>query len=181
MNVDGMPANAASVSGIHGNTYYYINENGNLDSFCLTYYGSTELVYTPNGMDASDLTLTGGYFFTVKYITDCPEAAKEYYAESWGNLFPNAVYISEATSSYNCHSYAWYSQDTETNDVWMSYPNIYYSSYDMSYVEVDTPRVGISSAILIRTYLPHSKIFIPALSSAFPERNPTAFVGTPTR
>lgn len=45
-----------------------------------------------------------------------------------------------ATAYFNCHSYAWYSQNTETNDYWMDDPQKYYDSG--MYYEVSTPSVG---------------------------------------
>ena len=37
-------------------------------------------------------------------------------------------YISEATKQYNCHSYAWYSQDVDVNEYWMNAPSEYHRS-----------------------------------------------------
>lgn len=48
--------------------------------------------------------------------------------------------LSQATMHYNCHSYAWYSQNTSSNQFWMNDPSEYYS--DGSYYEVSTPTVG---------------------------------------
>lgn len=45
-----------------------------------------------------------------------------------------------ATRYFNCHSYAWYSQDVSTNHYWMPDPHYYYD--DGSYYEVATPIVG---------------------------------------
>ena len=50
------------------------------------------------------------------------------------------IRISDATYRYNCHSYAWYSQDINTNNVWMNDPSLYYT--DGSYYEVWVPRKG---------------------------------------
>ena len=54
--------------------------------------------------------------------------------------FPNAVNIAPATWDYNCHSYAWYSQDYNSNFYWMPDPTAYIT--DGSSYEVDTPQVG---------------------------------------
>lgn len=57
-------------------------------------------------------------------------------------IYPQNEMLSQSTTGYNCHSYAWYSQNTASNDIWISYPNAYYQSSDMSYERVYTPRVG---------------------------------------
>lgn len=54
--------------------------------------------------------------------------------------FPNATRLSTATAKYNCHSYAWYSRNVNSNDIWIDDPSLYYE--DGSYYEVSTPEVG---------------------------------------
>lgn len=54
--------------------------------------------------------------------------------------YSSAVLLSSATSIYNCHSYAWYSQST-SNPYWMNYPNSYMT--DGSYSQRSgSPSVG---------------------------------------
>ena len=48
--------------------------------------------------------------------------------------------LSNPTKRYNSHSYAWYSQNVETNQYWIDDPTNYYSS--IKYEEVTTPQVG---------------------------------------
>lgn len=48
--------------------------------------------------------------------------------------FPLAVRISSASNHYNCHSYAWYSQNVLDNHYWINSPSKYYD--DGSYYEV---------------------------------------------
>lgn len=55
------------------------------------------------------------------------------------SLVPNAKRLSNSSSKYNCHSYAWYSQSTK-NPYWMNDPTKYYT--DGSYYEVALPQVG---------------------------------------
>ena len=50
--------------------------------------------------------------------------------------YPNVTIVSDATTNYNCHSYAWYSQNTNTNVYWMNDPGKYIS--DGSYTKVGT-------------------------------------------
>lgn len=54
--------------------------------------------------------------------------------------YKDAVLLGNPTTAYNCHSYAWYSQNTSTNTYWMNDPTQYYTDY--SYCEVSTPRAG---------------------------------------
>ena len=55
-------------------------------------------------------------------------------------IFPNATRLSTATAKYNCHSYAWYSRNVNSNDIWIDDPSLFYE--DGSYYEVSTPEVG---------------------------------------
>jgi len=48
------------------------------------------------------------------------------------SLYPNATLLSDSTSNYNCHSYAWYS-DSTSNIYWMSNPSAYMT--DGSYTQ----------------------------------------------
>lgn len=122
--------------------FNYITENGYVVTYYLSFYDATGLAFTPNGTDVSDFSLTNNYYFTRRYTDEHPEIAKRQMREMIAAIFPDAIYISEATSAYNCHSYAWYSQNTLTNTVWINSPNVYYHAADMSYERVYTPRVG---------------------------------------
>ena len=62
------------------------------------------------------------------------------YNSIYDTLFPDATRLSSATARYNCHSYAWYSQNTSSNVCWMNNPEYYYNDY--SYDEVLEPRCG---------------------------------------
>ncbi|MEI2394594.1 MULTISPECIES: hypothetical protein [Paenibacillus] len=90
---------------------------------------SSYTVYTPNGtavqVDKSAEQLT----------SDEKKAADNYVADKYSS----ATLLSPATSIYNCHSYAWYSQST-TNPYWMNYPNAYMT--DGSYYQSSSPSVG---------------------------------------
>lgn len=48
--------------------------------------------------------------------------------------FPSADRIVSASARYNCHSFAWYFQNVNTNQYWMNNPDDYYN--DNSYFEV---------------------------------------------
>lgn len=48
--------------------------------------------------------------------------------------YPTLVMLNAATISYNCHSYAWYSQNVDTNDYWISDPGSFLT--DGTYVQL---------------------------------------------
>lgn len=64
----------------------------------------------------------------------------ERWNESYSANFPNAVRLRTATSYYNCHSYAWYSEGSN-NDYWIPFPDEFFDGND-SYEEVYSPAVG---------------------------------------
>ncbi len=70
--------------------------------------------------------------------------------------YPNAIPLSGASYQYNCHSYAWYSQDTSTNDVWIPDPSAFYE--DGSYIEVFTPQAGDIVCYYFGDEIKHSAI-----------------------
>lgn len=47
--------------------------------------------------------------------------------------YPNCNYISEATTNYNCHSYAWHKMST-SNKLWMEDPSAYMTDGSYTYV-----------------------------------------------
>lgn len=55
--------------------------------------------------------------------------------------YENAVKISRSSAKYNCHSYAWYSQNTAENTYWINEPLNFYDDSN-EYVVVTTPRAG---------------------------------------
>ena len=60
--------------------------------------------------------------------------------EEYDSVSANSDRLYTATAFYNCHSYAWYSQNTTTNQYWISNPSGYYNCG--LYYEVSTPLVG---------------------------------------
>ena len=52
--------------------------------------------------------------------------------ESYDTAYPNATRLRSATTNYNCHSYAWYSQST-SNIYWINYPESYLN--DGTYIQ----------------------------------------------
>ena len=68
----------ATGDGIEGisTLYYYVDENGNTVSFRLRFRAQTGLIFTPNGTDASDFTLTGNNYYTLTFLDELPEGYK---------------------------------------------------------------------------------------------------------
>lgn len=66
----------------------------------------------------------------------------EYFGDRWANTltmqmkneYPNAKVLAKADNRYNCHSYAWYKQDT-SNEYWLNDPYDFIA--DGSYKEVN--------------------------------------------
>ena len=121
---------------VTSNNAILINSNGFRARAC------PNSVYTPNGTDVDNSSITQIDVNVVSYIDDLSDNGKTAIADHWGNRYPNATYLSEATYSYNCHSYAWYSQNSSTNTYWINFPTAYYSSSDMSYERTYTPQIG---------------------------------------
>lgn len=58
-----------------------------------------------------------------------------------GNHFPNAKRFASATARYNCHSYAWASENLTNPNYWVNSPANYYKTGN-NYYEVSTPQFG---------------------------------------
>jgi len=84
----------------------------------------TTTVHTPN------LTEVEVIYRTDSDLTQTDLDTIDEYMETY---FPNVEKVGEPTRYYNCHSYAWYSQNI-TNHYWMNYPKAYYEdgSYELS-------------------------------------------------
>jgi hypothetical protein len=102
-------------------------------------YGSDTIAYvkTPNG---SKVTV-----FIRKY--NASEVASAY-AYTIGH-YPKAIINSSATTNYNCHSYAWFSQST-SNIYWMNNPGIYMG--DGSYKKVGTSPTAVKQKVCYTQY-----------------------------
>lgn len=91
---------------------------------------SYTFVLTPNG---SEVRVTSSlYDFDDDGAAECNAR--------YDAVSPNDSRLYGATYRFNCHSYAWYSQDTTSNRYWMENPSLYYR--DGSYYEVTTPAIG---------------------------------------
>ena len=77
----------------------------------------------------------------------------------YDSRYPNATRIFDANGDYNCHSYAWYSQDVLSNNYWMDYPYPYYEETDL-YEETSTPQVGDIVCYFNGNVIKHSGIIV---------------------
>jgi hypothetical protein len=62
--------------------------------------------------------------------------------------YPNAHFVSEATTKFNCHSLAWWNQSTYTNIIWIDFNDAFLrdpaSTFIASSTQTTTPQ-GVSS------------------------------------
>lgn len=130
-------ADARAISGLYSNSSSIYSEYSSVANQATTRageyaYGSS--VYTPNNSEVET------YYNRYPELTD--EEIEQMYLATLAE-YPNAEYLRPASVKYNCHSYAWYSQET-SNKHWMNDPSLYMS--DGSYYRMTTsPRVGMKA------------------------------------
>lgn len=89
-----------------------------------------------------EITTPNGNIVEVnEHTSELPTWFIDAYSNYANDLEISATKTDEPTIYYNCHSYAWY-WDNSNNTYWMNEPDMYYSSIDQSYVEVQNPRKG---------------------------------------
>ncbi len=124
---------------ISGNTKYstrnILNENKPLikqtkisDFTTFTTEPSYDYVTTPNGSEVP-----------VQTNEELSNSTIIEYDSYIDELYPDAIRLRSASSLYNCHSYAWYSQSI-ANIYWMNNPSKYYE--DLSYISTTSPQIG---------------------------------------
>lgn len=89
-------------------------------------YGYVTSIQTPNLTNVNVIK-----FETDAWTSSVKKKIKTYYQ----NNFPQATFLSEATSTYNCHNYAW-NMTEGGDDYWMNDPSAYMT--DWSYVETSS-------------------------------------------
>ncbi len=108
-----------------------LNGNGVIESFeVLPAYAA--FVLTPNGSSIFVYDLLADYETGVLNALDT----------GMDNKYPTTPKFDSATAKYNCHSYAWYSQNYEENTYWMDDPSAYYQSTGSVYIEVTSAQPG---------------------------------------
>jgi len=117
----------------NGRSYFlfkYNNQKIAKKSFNLFSISLPTSVQTPNGTNV-------GFMIRGEQLSASTKVA-------WNNYvrinFPNTTLLSVATSNYNCHSYAWYSQSPSSNLFWINDPSAYMT--DGSYTYVGTNPTG---------------------------------------
>ncbi len=93
---------------------------------CLTLADEPIVIYTPKGSPVYAYLLDEMSQFEIIF---CNAAAQE--------LHPNAILISSASRTYNCHGYAWHVSEGG-EPVWINAPNQYIYWEDGSYVEMNS-------------------------------------------
>ena len=104
--------------------FYQSTVKNNFDSFDCLYNSpsvpaSRSYVLTPNGNSVN----------TVQYTEELTSSEIASYNSYISSMCPNAIFLSNPTNRYNCHSYAWYMQNPIYNTHWMPWPNTYVSDY----------------------------------------------------
>lgn len=108
-----------------------------LDVSSIVARDTSATIKTPNGSSVA----------VVKRTYSASESASAY--NYTVTNYPNATVVSGATTNYNCHSYAWYSQST-SNVYWMNDPGKYMS--DGSYTQVGTSPTATSQKVCYTQY-----------------------------
>jgi len=87
---------------------------------------SPKTITTPNGSEVSAFSVL---IFDAFSYTDL-----QAYKDNIESRYPSTTFISDATQNYNCHSYAWYSQNSSTNKIWLNDPSMFWQdgSYEMT-------------------------------------------------
>ena len=86
-------------------------------------------------------------YFCDDYIQEIKDDIAQNHAKDCQNKGYTVLNLQPASIKYNCHSYAWHSQDVLSNNIWLNSPEVYYSETDASYELVDVangeePRIG---------------------------------------
>lgn len=74
-----------------------------------------------------------GTIVQVALIDELTSAEISAYDSDYASKYPAATKLYHATNRFNCHSYAWYSQNTATNNYWIRSPKAYWE--DGSYTK----------------------------------------------
>lgn len=108
---------------------------------------STILVFSSTNAKPNIYTPKGTKVSSVYNVSDEFEKKDiDKYNDEYDSKYPYAIRFSTATRMYNCHSYAWYSQDYTTNKYWIDDPSVYYT--DGSYIEIPYTEVQPRDRIL---------------------------------
>ena len=116
------------------------------------YYSIPTTVYTPNS------TAVSAYENIIDFSNDDIQVLNIV----GDNIAPSATRLDSATARYNCHSYAWYNQNTTTNNIWIDDPTSFVN--DWSYEEISSPSIGSIILYFDGATIIHSGIVVSILS-----------------
>lgn len=92
--------------------------------------------------NATVKTPKGSLVKVVKISPDLSQSEKNAINKDTDAKYPKATRKASATTNYNCHSYAWYSQNTSTNKYWMEDPSKYWNDGSYKRFTDLRPRTG---------------------------------------
>lgn len=147
-------------------------------------------IYTPNGTEIPLIWIDKEIYYT-EYIydntIDC-KSQNRFYGMTWTshntsltaqnaamyyflNAYPSTELIASVNPSYNCHSYAWYSQST-SNNYWINEPYVYIDdgSYSITYNNISAGNKVCYIYIPWAYYLEHSGIVVSPANGTIPMR-----------
>lgn len=81
----------------------------------------------------------GGTVSSLYILNDLPSSVISQVNSNFDAVSSNDYRLSGATARYNCHSYAWHSQDTSLNQHWIDDPSGFIGG---GYYKVSTPQAG---------------------------------------
>ncbi len=118
--------------------YDIANAADTIENFAQVEYSKVDSVASANQIITYVYTPNGSKVQVIQRAYNAAEAAQAYYYTI--STYPNVIVKSKATTNYNCHSYAWYSQDVNNNVYWMNDPALYIS--DGSYKKLGKKALG---------------------------------------
>lgn len=125
--------------------------------FCNFHYAWGQLpiiIYTPQGPKV----------IVYERIDEISEAEKEAQRQHFTQKYPKAVYLDEATSTYNCHNYAW-NMTEGGGKFWMDEPTTYMT--DGSYVSTYSFDIKATKIYYDNGYLEAHSAVIPSPNSSY--------------
>lgn len=69
------------------------------------------------------------------------------YINNFMSSYSDVIELSAPTRNYNCHSYAWYSQDIENNFAWIPDPKIFYEDYSYDEIIVEEEDIKVNDIV----------------------------------
>lgn len=109
---------------------------------------STAYVYTPKGSRV-EVIANRTWADTIYTYEQALEIERTFLG-----MYPNITKISGPNPAYNCHSYAWYSNEPSTNKYWLNKPHVLAYMTDGSYkkcpqLPLPTKHIGQKATILV--------------------------------